>query len=398
MLFVGIDPGTTVGYAIFNTSTGDIKCYSQKEFSANSLIQKLSNEGKITLIATDKKKIPEFVKTVAVKLGALYYTPKEDILVKDKISLTSKIKYSNSHERDAIAAVLIAFTKHKHKIDDINQFLIKNNKINIKDKFIDRALRNPNNSYTEILNLIDKEIIDKENKNIKNNNKDIIEHNNRNNIKLNSNNNLNIEEKNNIIKKLIQDNKYLINYNTQLKNKNKILKNNKNNINNYKNKKTKTEKELMDIISMKEYRLLNLTKKNNDLNNILIKNSNKIKKLISYILESDKYIFLELIKNLRQINQEHNNILFIENINIYSNKCLENIKNEDIIISKDKINTKLKKQIQCTYIYWNKLFIDIIKNVIIIKKDDLKYKINNIENINGIIEDYKQKRKRELIN
>jgi len=380
VLFVGIDPGTTVAYAVVDSNSRKTTLYSQKEMSADILIQKLSNLKNISVIATDKKKIPSFVKTIAVKIGSTIYHPKEDMKISEKVSLTKTIKYSNSHERDALACALIAMDSYKQKIIDINNFLKSNGRSHLSENFTHQAIKNPLFSYHEILKKFEK--------------KDNVEK--KKEIKVQSPPKL--DEKSVLIRRLLKENKLLTKQNRLLQQDIKNLKNALGKYSPIKDKKHKTDldKQLMSILSLKEKRLHNMElkgkaseKKNNELRK-------QIERLIKYMIDQEKHLFLRSIQDLRSFSEEKK-IIFVDNINIYTINSIKNISENNILISPVKATSKLRKQLQCTIIEWKNLFFEKIDSLVVIKKKNFEEKLNKIDNINDIISDYKEKRKQELL-
>ena len=69
-MIAGIDPGTTVGWAIITFSCELVAIGSQKELNRDKLISELVKRGRVLVVGSDKAKIPSFVKEVAVKIGA----------------------------------------------------------------------------------------------------------------------------------------------------------------------------------------------------------------------------------------------------------------------------------------------------------------------------------------
>src|SRR3989338_8964140 len=102
LLIIGIDPGTTLGYAILNADKKILEINSSKELSISSLIKKCNELGKPLVVGTDKKKNPHFVSKFAAQFNAKIVSPKEDLSVNEKNKLTQDYKLNN-HERDALA-------------------------------------------------------------------------------------------------------------------------------------------------------------------------------------------------------------------------------------------------------------------------------------------------------
>jgi hypothetical protein len=123
LLIVGIDPGTTAGYAAIDVRGAIVAAKAAKEFSADAMIAELRSLGSVFLVGTDKAKAPAFVDTVATQLGAKISVPAEDLRVAEKRALTEKFPHANSHEMDALAAAVMAFRKHERLFSRIECFL-----------------------------------------------------------------------------------------------------------------------------------------------------------------------------------------------------------------------------------------------------------------------------------
>ena len=127
-MIAGIDPGTTVGFAIIDLNGNLIKKGSQKELDRDELVKTLFSNGTIIAIGSDKAKIPSFVKETATKLGAKEIAPKKDLQVEQKRELTINYNFSNTHEMDAISAAVFAHRKLSSLIRKIKGALSKINR------------------------------------------------------------------------------------------------------------------------------------------------------------------------------------------------------------------------------------------------------------------------------
>ena len=78
-MIAGIDPGTTVGWAVLDFSGKLVAIGSQKELNRDNLIAKLVNSCKILAVGSDKAKIHSFVHEVASKIGARVFFPNQDL-------------------------------------------------------------------------------------------------------------------------------------------------------------------------------------------------------------------------------------------------------------------------------------------------------------------------------
>ncbi len=122
-IVVGLDPGITTGIAIFSLK-GELKeVFSKKGMSKPEIVRFILSRGSPVVIATDKKKIPKLVEEIASALAVPVFSPEEDLKVKEKNELAKELKPKSSHERDAIAAGLYFFKKHKRKFREIERTL-----------------------------------------------------------------------------------------------------------------------------------------------------------------------------------------------------------------------------------------------------------------------------------
>ena len=115
-ILAGIDPGTTAAYALGQLDGHDLKVSdvcSGKNLAPDSMVALLSDAGLVVVIATDKRKAPQKIHRIATKLGAYLFSPRYDLKVEDKRLLAEKHDPANSHERDALGALLHAYGKLK---------------------------------------------------------------------------------------------------------------------------------------------------------------------------------------------------------------------------------------------------------------------------------------------
>jgi hypothetical protein len=130
-LIAGIDPGTTVGWAVFDLNGKVVALGSQKELDLDSVVSKSTAYGKIILVGSDKAKIPSFVEDVGTKCGAKVIGPAQDVRVDEKRNMTRLLSFQNSHEMDALASGLIAFKKFHPLLNKIRLFLEKEKRLSL---------------------------------------------------------------------------------------------------------------------------------------------------------------------------------------------------------------------------------------------------------------------------
>lgn len=133
-IIVGIDPGTTVGYAVLDTHGEILDISSHRGLSMSDLIARLSVHGLPLLIGTDKKSVPALIKKVNASVGAKIVAPKNDLSISDKKNFSKQS--SNDHERDSLAAAYHAYKSVRKTISKIDEFLTENGKKNLRFKLI----------------------------------------------------------------------------------------------------------------------------------------------------------------------------------------------------------------------------------------------------------------------
>ena len=148
LLILGLDPGSTIGYAVLNLEGKLVKIESSRNSSLNQTISKVNKLGKIVVIGTDVTPAPKFVDKAASNLGAEVIEPKDDLLLKYKKKLTKEflkdkdIKIKNKHELDALAAALNAFKHYKPLFNKIDNHLNQINKEYLNNKIKNTVLVN----------------------------------------------------------------------------------------------------------------------------------------------------------------------------------------------------------------------------------------------------------------
>ncbi len=123
MLIVGIDPGTTLGYAFLDLSGKLIHVGSARGEDKQKLIEKIGHFGKPVLFATDVTPAPEFVLKVAANFNARIFEPGRDLTEKEKGGLSKGFAVENLHERDAVACAIKAYHGYENKFRQINALM-----------------------------------------------------------------------------------------------------------------------------------------------------------------------------------------------------------------------------------------------------------------------------------
>lgn len=139
-MIVGIDPGTTVGWAAIDWDGKLIAKGSQREFDRDALVKRLVELGHVVLVGTDKAKVPSFVQEVATSVGAVVLSPQEDLKVDEK-RLATRSFSGNAHELDALAAAIFALRRKEVLVRKIRQTLERVKKASLFEDVVDLVLR-----------------------------------------------------------------------------------------------------------------------------------------------------------------------------------------------------------------------------------------------------------------
>ena len=134
LVIVGIDPGTTMGYAILDINGGLIKTDSARGNRLAELISAITYHGKPVLVGTDKAKCPELVYQFAAKTGAKIVSPYADLLISEKRVLTKNYVVKNDHEDDALSSALSAYKKYSGLLNKVDYYLKNVKKEAISDE------------------------------------------------------------------------------------------------------------------------------------------------------------------------------------------------------------------------------------------------------------------------
>ncbi|MBI4148336.1 DUF460 domain-containing protein [Candidatus Woesearchaeota archaeon] len=129
-LIVGIDPGTTSGYVALDTRGNLVAKESGKDIPFEEMLRRVTNQGIVLVVATDKAKVPDLVYRFAAKTGAKIYAPPQDILVCEKKELTAHLTLKDAHQMDAAASALSAYAAHASTLSKIQEQCRLHNALN----------------------------------------------------------------------------------------------------------------------------------------------------------------------------------------------------------------------------------------------------------------------------
>ncbi|MFH0869005.1 MAG: DUF460 domain-containing protein, partial [archaeon] len=133
-LIVGIDPGTTTAYAILDIDGNTIALRSSKELSLDTIIKEVSQKGIPLIVGTDRRKCPQMVSKFSAKTGAAKAIPSYDVSEIEKNSITRGMNAANSHQKDALAAALLAYKQYEPLLKRIVKTLGKESKMELAEE------------------------------------------------------------------------------------------------------------------------------------------------------------------------------------------------------------------------------------------------------------------------
>ncbi len=365
LLIVGIDPGTTIAYAIIDLKGNVIKAYSSRELNLDSLTASIFYVGKPLIVGTDVYPTPKFVEKFASQIGARVIGPESNLKVDQKKNMVKGLEFSNNHERDALAAAIFAFKKVRALLNKIKLYVQRYEKQDLEQDIINLVF-SKNLSISDAVANLEKKAIKFSSKKPK--------------MRTTS------------IKVKFDEIKYLKNQNKRLSKtideiRKKLIKL-KENIELVSKKKAK------NIIKFKDKKI-NFLKK--ELKKSKLEISKLKKEILSYkelIYDIENFILVPKFKNLNiEIAKRSNlkGIIFLEDAKSFSEKSLEIVKNKiRIVIYGRSISRKLKENFIC-FDLKNLRFKDF-KEFLLVEKSSLEKEKRKVNIFARIIEEYKKER------
>lgn len=386
LLIVGIDPGTTIGFAVLDIESNLIHLDSSKQLDLNLLISETIKFGKAVLVGTDKAKVPSLVEAFAAKMGARIANPNDDLKVEDKKKLTNDFNFNDEHQSDALASALFAYKNTKALLDKIDFFAEENNKKDIRDK-IKELVITKKISIKSAVSIIEKK--DEESQILE---KVISEK------KLAESDFLRLYSK---LKKYEAETRLIKNYNNSLRNRISILEKQitrqqesdaKANIKKRNDFREQEIRFLRNSVKDKEKETENLKLLIKKLDNVIanIRNLYILKKLD--ILSLGEFNFKNKILNIQR-----NDIILVDNPNVFSSSVIELLRNKVfVIVYKKPINRKIESNLPFVFLNAKSLKIEENKYFGFVEKGCFEMEKNKIDWVKKIVSDYK-KEKEQLI-
>ena len=158
-LILGVDPGTTKGYAVLDFDGNILEVKSSKKLNIEIIIKEVFKFGKPVLIGTDVFKTPSFVEKVAARLGTKIIKPESNIQVSHKRVIIKRFlknknfELNNKHESDALIGAVLAYKSIKPLLTKIEDKLIKTDKAYLIDN-VKKVVIKDNVNIKEAIKLI----------------------------------------------------------------------------------------------------------------------------------------------------------------------------------------------------------------------------------------------------
>ncbi|MDO8628691.1 MAG: DUF460 domain-containing protein [Nanoarchaeota archaeon] len=134
LFILGVDPGTTVGYALLDVMGKLVMLKSARDLPVEKLIQEVSPMGKIVVVGTDVCYSPRYVERVCSILGAKLFSPGMDVKEGVKDRLTDRFRVKDDHQRDALASALLAFDHVRATFEKVDARLKERGKEHLSDE------------------------------------------------------------------------------------------------------------------------------------------------------------------------------------------------------------------------------------------------------------------------
>ena len=379
LLIAGIDPGTTVGYALIDLHGNVVSIGSEKHLDLDSLVSKTVSIGKVIVVGTDKGKVPGFVEKFANALGARLVTQDHDLLSREKAELVKGYR-GDDHQLDSLAAALFSFKKLRTLLKKVEEYIENYDKQNIAAKLTDLVV-SKGMSISKTVDILEKP--DKEEEKIVA--KAIRER--------------KFEEKDFL--KLYSKLKDIEKENYLLREQNRKIKQEIIDLEKPKEKKKPYEKRFNQLLRQRENRFFVLERELSSKDTEIDVLESEMNKLCYFLSSLNKNILLKKLDNLGNIELEKkekllkiskDDILLVDDPNIISDKAIEKIKTKVDIIVYNKKPGKKVSSLPFTLIDAKKLDIEENQYFAIVSKEEFEKEKSKVDVLSKVVEDYKKER------
>ncbi len=386
LLIAGIDPGTTTAYALLDSYGKIIAKRASKDLEINSLIKEITEYGEVLAAGTDKRNCPAMVERFATKVGAKLIIPEEDLLVKEKGELIAGFSAGNVHENDALASAIFAFRGINPVIRKVRKYLRENGKEELFEEVMKTVLGRKINIKKSV-ELIERkdEIKILEIKEEKAENKKEANDSGWKVAKLEKENKL-IRKYN---KKLKAEIKRLLKYRTLARKNDDILQNK---ISGLLENKEKNVRTAYSRVSEKQREIEKLKKEAEMLKGALMDSSGKI------IAKKLKTLdFHEVEEKIKKLRIKKDDILLVEDANIYSESAIMLLSGISTVIFKKQPSRKTMEELNFIFVDSKKLNLEEYDSFAAIGRKELENAKIEQNILSRVIEGYREERKRMVL-
>ncbi len=365
LLIVGIDPGTTLAYAVLDLDGNVVRISSSKQLEINSLTANIFYFGKPLIVATDVNPVPKFIEKFAAQTGSKIISPEQSLKVDQKKELTKGYSCANDHECDALAAAILAFKKIRALLRKISLYLKRHNKEGLKREVVQLVFSKGLSVYDAVASLEKKEAAPK--------------------IRIPKTRTESIKTKFDETKYLREQNEKLKNEINYLESKVRHLKLSFDRI---------SERKVKNLLGFKEKKISFLNKEIKDYKTEIEKLNRKILSLTNLLSNINKYLVVPKFRSLSldEIkDKELKEIIFVEDPGIFSEKTLELLKDKVSIIIYSK---PASKNILDKFIFINIKNLETVMEdeFVLVEKLRFEEEKNKVDLLAKVVEEYKRER------
>lgn len=380
LLVLGIDPGTTTGYALLDLNGKLIHLASQKQLGTNELIRKVIPHGRVVIVGTDKKKVPSLIQNVTTKLGARIISPSADLKITEKKDMltTTNHKISNDHEADALASALYALSRINPLIIKTEHHIKQHDLANHTSEIFEKVLLENSsiNKATQSISLKEEPVLKQKPKSkIKK--------------QTPTPQMQKLQEQIQVLKK---DNALLKTYNKKIT---KQLKNQKRKVNNLKATPMDAIRSKLDSLLLnREKRIKDFDKELREKDKTIKLLKTEIKRLNTILIESNNLCILKKLNTLGSasyearkmiLNIQKDDILYVYNPNIISKSTVDDLREKiSIIVHQKPVSRKMKESLPFIFVQAKSLHIEDLGIIAITSRQEiisLKKKQSTMHNL-----------------
>ncbi len=380
LIIVGIDPGTTLGYAVLDLNGDVIEKDSSKSFNLNSLIKKVIQHGRVLAVGCDKKSTPSFVKQFATKVGAKLIHPYNDLKVEEKKKLAEHRIFYDDHQMDAIASAIFAFKEIKGLIKKVELYTERNRCEDLFQDVVELTVKQD----MSVVNAVDS---------------------------------LKTPSKKPKVKKRIRPTKVAINLQpprqTKLESKFRTAKGEKEQLEkktkHLEHEKRKLESKLTSFSTSKRFEQMTIHKEDKIRSlqrdkRSLQKKVTFLKKIIStehsILSNLNQGVLLKRLDNLSQselsnkdkiLNIQEGDVLLVEDPNVYSQRSIESLKKVSLVLFRKQPAQKTKTELNFVFIDASKMKIIEDRYFAVINKKELDKNKSSDDLLDKLIKEHKKR-------